>query len=152
MTALYADPIALRDRMMRRVEVQADGCWIFTGCVTSRGYGCVGAGAKGKSVLTHRLAVIADGREIPDGMTVDHLCHDSATCHLDTRCPHRRCVNPDHLDVVTQGENTARRWEAGVCSQGHPLTYRTRANGKARYCTTCQAGYQRKWRDGRRTA
>lgn len=147
MTTLYADPLALHERMMLRVQVQADGCWIFTGCTNSRGYGCVAAGAKGKTVLAHRLAVIVRDGAIPAGMTVDHLCHNSDTCRLDAECTHRRCVNPDHLAVVTIGQNTARRWESGKCQLGHELAYRKRGNGKARYCPTCQADYQRDWRE-----
>lgn len=142
---LYAPAGTIYDRLLRRVTVTPEGCWLFTGAVTSRGKGCVGSGRKGKSELAHRVAVLATGRTIPAGMTVDHLCHDSRTCTLDTRCPHRRCVRPEHLAVVTPGENTARRWESGLCSEGHPLAQRSRQ----RYCPTCATEYRRAWNAAR---
>lgn len=53
---------------------------IFAGSVNSTGYGIVGAGRKGKTVLAHRLVVIARDGAIPEGMTVDHHCHNSYVC------------------------------------------------------------------------
>lgn len=95
---LYASPAYLHERMMRRVTKPRGGrgCWIFNGAINSRGYGCVGAGKKSKTVLAHRLVVIVRDGGIPDDMTVDHLC-----------CV-KRCVNPAHLEVVTRGENSRR--------------------------------------------
>jgi hypothetical protein len=152
MTAtVYGDPATLYLRMLRRVQRADNGCWIFTGSVTSRGYGCVGSGRRGKSILTHQLAVIARDGGIPDGMTVDHNCHDSRTCTDRETCPHKRCVNPEHLVVMTGGDNTRRRWESGMCAQGHPLAFRTRGDGKARYCPTCQARTLAAWK-ARRSA
>lgn len=95
---LYAPAGVLVARMMKRVIKRTDGCWIFTGCVNSKGYGCVGSGRKGKSVLTHRLVVIARDGSVPDDMTIDHLCQV------------KRCVNPAHLEVVSRAENTRRRF------------------------------------------
>lgn len=142
---VYTDPLTLWARVLRRCVRTEDGCWLWTGCVTSRGYGCVGAGRKGKNITTHRLAVIVRDGSIPDGLTVDHQCHHSETCREDVECPHRRCVNPDHLAVMTMGDNTARQWESWRCKRGHDLAYRTRGDRKARYCPTCQAEFRRAW-------
>jgi hypothetical protein len=111
MTAVYVDPAILWGRILERIEQTASGCWLFTGCTNSRGYGLVFSGRKGKNILAHRLAVIVRDGSIPDGMTVDHQCHDSQTCRLDAGCPHRRCVNPAHLRVMTSADNVRRRWE-----------------------------------------
>lgn len=110
MSTIYADPHHLWARLLRRVERHPSGCWIFPGSTNSRGYGLVCSGRKNKNVLTHRLAVIVRDGGIPDGMTVDHQCHDSQTCRLANACPHRRCVNPAHLKVMTAGDNLRRRW------------------------------------------
>lgn len=110
MSVIYADPQMLWERLLRRVTVTASGCWQFTGCTNSRGYGLVCSGRKSKNILTHRLAVIVRDGGIPEGMTVDHQCHDSLTCLLNDECPHRRCVNPAHLRVMTGADNTRRRW------------------------------------------
>lgn len=141
MSALYADPLKLWARLLRRVERTESGCWQFIGATNSRGYGIVCSGRKGKNVLTHRLAVIVRDGSIPDGMTVDHQCHDSLTCRADVDCPHRRCVNPAHLAVMTLAENTARRWEAGLCAKGHPLTRRTTGQRRQRECLVCRSEY-----------
>lgn len=138
MSVVYADPATLWERLIRRITITDSGCWLFTGCTNSRGYGLVCSGRKGKSVLTHRLAVIVRDGSIPDGMTVDHQCHDSQTCRLDATCPHRRCVNPAHLAVMTNADNLRRQWESGLCRKGHPLTLR--GDGK-RQCMTCRHDY-----------
>lgn len=94
---IYAPVHLLHERMMQRV-VPSGPCLIFTGATNSKGYGCVASGRKGKTVLTHRLAVLARDGEIPAGMTVDHLCGE------------KLCVRPDHLEVVTREENSSRRF------------------------------------------
>lgn len=144
MTAIYADPAALFARMLRRVVRTESGCWMFTGTVTSRGYACVAAGKRGCSILGHRLAVIARDGLIPDGMTVDHQCHDSMTCRYDTACAHRRCVNPAHLEVMSGADNLRRQWEAGLCRKGHELT--RRASDSKRQCLTCRREYAATYR------
>jgi hypothetical protein len=46
---------------------------------------------------------------IPEGLVLDHLCHSTSTdCPGGRDCPHSACVNPDHLEAVTQGENVRR--------------------------------------------
>lgn len=94
----YIDPAVLVERMMTRVTKIDGGCWLFEGCVNSRGYGCVGSGRKGKSILTHRLVVLDRDGHLDDDLTVDHMCEV------------KRCVNPRHLQVVTRADNTRFRY------------------------------------------
>lgn len=108
--AIYAPAEHIWQRVLERVEISADGCWVWTGTVNSRGYGCIGSGKRSRTVTTHRVAVLARDGSIPEGMTVDHICHDSLLCQLGDQCQHRRCVNPDHLAVVTNAANVGRRW------------------------------------------
>ena len=152
MTTIYADPLTLWARLLRRVERTHDGCWTFTGATNSRGYGIVCSGRKGKSILTHRLAVIVRDGSIPDGMTVDHQCHDSQTCRLDADCPHRRCVNPAHLAVMTSADNAARKWESGLCAKGHKLTRRTTGARRQRECLVCKTEYMARYYEARQAA
>lgn len=71
------------------------GCWIWTASRDKDDYGQVAVGmGKGRIKRAHRIAYeLYTGESIPDGMELDH------TCHI------RRCVNPDHLEVVTRQEN-----------------------------------------------
>ena len=75
----------------------ATPCWIFTGCVNSKGYGCVSAGLGKRTVLVHRLAIAVRDGGLPS-LPVDHLCEV------------KRCANPPHLEPVTHAENTRRYW------------------------------------------
>lgn len=141
---LYADPAVLWARVLARTVIDDDGCWLWQGAATSRGYGCICSGKRSKSITTHRLAVIVRDGSIPEGMTVDHTCHDSETCRLDAQCPHRRCVNPDHLAVVPLGDNVRRQWESGRCKKGHLLREKRRGDKTVRYCAECVSILRRK--------
>jgi hypothetical protein len=85
-------------------------------CLLAQGYalrGYVRIKADGRHVLAHR-AVVMSQVEIPDDMTVDHLCHNAdLTCVGGPACLHRRCVNPEHLAIRTAVENwqAAKMWE-----------------------------------------
>lgn len=73
-------------------------CWIWTGVKhRTRGYGRFYVGGRGgRYVQAHRWSYEAAIASIPDGLTIDHLC-----CVT-------RCVNPAHLEPVTQAENNRR--------------------------------------------
>lgn len=82
-----------------RTEFVPDGCWLFHGSINNCGYGQVGrnkAWGKPRTVLAHRVMYEATLGPIPEGMTVDHLCRV------------RNCVNPEHLEAVSIGENVRR--------------------------------------------
>jgi hypothetical protein len=87
-------------------------------------------------------------------MTLDHACHDPATCRLGVKCPHRRCVNLAHLELCTPGENKA-RGGAGLpqlakefCPQGHPYAgANLLISGGKRLCRTCRQEKLRARRD-----
>lgn len=72
------------------------------------GYGRRYGGPGRSPVLVHRYAYELLVAPIPEGMTIDHLCLV------------KQCVNPQHMEVVTRGENTrrahVRRAEQGVAA------------------------------------
>lgn len=102
-----------------RIEKQPDGCWYWTGPLESNGYGKYGR------KWVHRIAYEKAFGEIPVSLKIDHTCHNGTGCDLGDNCPHRRCVNPSHLEAVTHRENT-KRGQKGQrrtnCRAGHDLT------------------------------
>lgn len=90
-------------RFARKVQLDpVTGCWEWTGCLNSKGYGCLGL--RKVAWLAHRLAHIIFIGPIPDGHQVDHV--------RDKGCKSTACVNPAHLEAVTGDENMARRWDS----------------------------------------
>jgi hypothetical protein len=86
--------LTLAERFWAKVK-KTSNCWLWTGSL-SRGYGRVRDRRSGKSVPVHRIAYELLVGPIPDGLTIDHLCR--------VRC----CVNPTHLQPVTNRENILR--------------------------------------------
>jgi hypothetical protein len=93
----------LSQQFWENVREREDGCWEWTGKVGDTGYGTLGGR------LVHRIAAAAVA-PIPDERVVDHTCHDPDRCPGGDTCPHRRCCNPAHLEVVTHQENVRRGW------------------------------------------
>jgi hypothetical protein len=109
-------------------------CWTWTGCINSKGYGCVGV--NGKSQLTHRVSYQLLVGPIEAGFQIDHLCEN------------KKCCNPAHLEPVTARTNASRKVDANktVCVNGHRYTpdntiWRTRGELQHRQCRQCQNSY-----------
>lgn len=79
------------NRLWSKVNLDPNGCWIFTGCDNGYGYGLLQVGSK--ALKAHRLAYESTNGPIPDGLMV---CH---TCDV------RRCCRPSHLFVGTSLDN-----------------------------------------------
>ncbi len=82
-------------RFWSKVQPDDSGCWLWTASLSTPGYGQYGIGAS-RPHSAHRVAFKALVGPIPEGLQIDHTC-----------CV-RRCVNPDHLEAVTQQENIRR--------------------------------------------
>jgi hypothetical protein len=69
-------------------------CWRWVYALDVQGYGALKVSNKSKKA--HRVVYELLRGPIPENMTLDHLCKN------------RWCVNPDHMDIVTSGENALR--------------------------------------------
>jgi len=81
------------------------GCWLWFGAANKRGYGNINTGNGAFTYCAHRYFYIKLVGEIAEGVTIDHLCKTT------------RCVNPDHMEVVSLAENSrrgglGRKWTA----------------------------------------
>lgn len=69
-------------------------CWIWQRCIDRNGYGTKRVG--NKHTTAHRYYYECEYGPIPEGLGLDHLCRV------------RNCVNPSHLEPVTQSVNNRR--------------------------------------------
>lgn len=138
---LYGDPLreppSAEERFWTFVS-KGEGCWEWTGhIIPTTGYGQWSYGGRpSKKSLAHRYSYQIMRGEIPARLQLDHLCRN------------RRCVNPDHLEAVTQRVNilrgngaSARNARKTHCIRGHAFdaanTYLTPGTGH-RQCRACR--------------
>ena len=134
-----------------------DECWPWLGWIHS-GYGYLSIGPR--RVGAHRFSYELHHGPIPAGLVIDHTCHNGTGCRLDTECPHRRCVNPVHLDVATRRTNTIRgntitaaNFLKTHCPQGHPYEGdNLLVTSGHRHCRTCHRERQRGYNTNRQRA
>lgn len=86
---------------------RTDNCWLWISGLDAHGYGRICH--KGVDRKAHRLSYEIHKGEIPKGMGVLHRCDTPA------------CVNPDHLFVGTQKDNTADMIRKGRGAKGSML-------------------------------
>lgn len=136
-------------RFWTRVIKQPNGCWEWSVGFDREGYGQFFV--QGRKRPAHRVSYELMVGPIPDGKQLDHTCHSgNPECPGGRTCRHRRCVNPAHLEPVTQLENCRRRRIAGVqpnpelatddtrCNKGHEYAVSAYFDPRGnRYCRTC---------------
>lgn len=120
------------DRFWSKVDRTGD-CWEWTASGKLAGYGHIRV--NGRLWLAHRYSWTLAGRELTEGLVLDHICDN------------KKCVNPDHLQQVTHRENILRGTSPSAsnstrthCIRGHVFdesnTY-VNPRGK-RLCRTCK--------------
>lgn len=128
--------------------ISHEDCWIYLGPFReSRGGAFYGKFAKGDTA--HRASYRTFKGDIPEGLTIDHLCRNTV------------CVNPDHLEAVTLKVNILRsdcppamNARKAYCKNGHALDRVFKSTGY-RYCSICknanQRVYQNAWNRRRKS-
>jgi hypothetical protein len=141
---IYQRP-SVTELLLNNFEVTDSGCWLWTGTIEYNSYGRLHL-ANGQK-LVHILSFEIFKGKIGQGLIIDHTCHNQdEQCKGGWFCIHRRCINPDHLDAVTQKQNIcngkglcANNARKTMCDSGHVFdlfnTYIAK-NG-SRHCREC---------------
>lgn len=119
-----------REFILSHIEITINGCWEWMGQISSHGYALL------NKTYMHRESYSLWHKTIPDNLQIDHLCRNT------------KCINPSHLEAVTQRENllrgatiTAINASKTHCINGHEFTpeniwIRT-GKGGGRCCREC---------------
>jgi hypothetical protein len=118
------------DRFISKIDQSGD-CWQWMAAKAADGYGRFVY--EKKCQQAHRLAYQFWVGPIPDDLVLDHLCRN------------RSCVNPAHLEPVTQKVNNNRGMRSQPqflthCLRGHEYTPETTyaRPGKSKECKVCR--------------
>lgn len=138
------------DRFMQlHAKDMASGCWNWTGALR-KGYASfrVGSHLDGtrKTVYAHRFVWEQIHGPIPQELQIDHLCRNP------------RCVNPEHMELVTARANTLRgntitanNLKKTHCHRGHEFTPENTYTFRGmRHCRACQRINLRQYRERQR--
>jgi ribosomal protein L37E len=133
--ALHGRALGLRHRRVSRtleerftdsfIPEPNSGCWLWLGSRDRKGYGQIRVAKHDLRYATH-VALEINDRSVPDGMSACHHCDNPG------------CVNPDHLFIGTQQDNTTDMIRKGraskpptakpgqgvkeLCHRGHPMS------------------------------
>jgi hypothetical protein len=123
-------------RFFKKVN-KTSGCWIWIGAINNYGYGMVQI--NGSKHSAHRISYEIAKGAIADNLQIDHLCRN------------RRCINPEHLEAITQKENllrgetiAAKNKSKTHCPKGHPYSkkntiMKNKGGGyRSRQCRICR--------------
>lgn len=110
----YPVPTEVLD-LLTKYTISPSGCWLWTGTALSHGYAIVSR--QQQHYRLHKVAYEQKFGRVPRGLVLDHLCRV------------RHCINPDHLEAVTDRVNllrgvgpSAQNAKKTHCPYGHEYT------------------------------
>ncbi len=99
----------IKERLLSKISVdETTKCWNWLGAL-AHGYGRIHY--QGETRQAHRVSYELVNEKIPEALVLDHLCEN------------KRCINPDHLEPVTNKLNIYRASTGNSqkthCPKGH---------------------------------
>ena len=116
MTDAYLDNYL--DKIIRLSEKKENGCLIYHGSRTVKGYPRILF--RGKQRLIHRINWEIARGPIPDDMCVCHTCDTPECINIEHHFLGSRADN--HQDMVKKGRHYRPTKIAGACRRGHAMT------------------------------
>jgi len=122
-------------RIIPAVRVNpATGCWDWIGNCTEKGYGRVYIRPERRYRPAHRAMYERLMGPVAEGIVIHH------------RCENPGCINPQHLEPLSAGENVRRGPNSGykrrwtICPNSHPYTpENTKVDARGyRLCRVCE--------------
>jgi len=89
------------ERFWNKVN-KTETCWEWTAARHTNGYGAFWSAGRMRPAHRHSYELVEG--PIPEGLELDHICHN------------RGCVNPDHLRPVTTKQNQENCWRVNTPS------------------------------------
>ncbi|MFI5416420.1 MAG: HNH endonuclease signature motif containing protein, partial [Nitrososphaerales archaeon] len=124
-------------KFLSKITKDVNGCWIWNSSKNkTTGYGI--AVSNRKMFIAHRLSYMLFKDIIQTGLVVHHICHV------------KLCVNPDHLQAITQKENLSQsdgllsnsrsvhNSKKTHCPKGHEYTEKIENGKRKRFCCICR--------------
>lgn len=99
--------ISLSPERFWSLVYKSEGCWLWMGTKSSKGYGMFQLRRGVPLVRAHRVSYFLNNGPLEDGIDLHHTCTNKS------------CVNPAHLQPINHYEHSTK----SACRRGHDIGY-----------------------------